>query len=293
MRKPFNLRSFISFCLFFSIAWLLITGSVLYISPPGRIANWDSWTLLGFTKRQWQAQHTIFSYTFVIIAIIHIFTLNWKNLWSYIKLKTRSGIRRQKELGLSILLIFMIFFATSFSLPPFWSFYELGDHLKHSWENKTVEAPMPHAEALTIKEFSEKIVTQTPEEIIQLLREAEIDVINSNQTIAEIAENNEKSPAQLFRIIQGQQTARSGERFGPGEGRSRGNSKAATGSGNGYGRMTVSELALSFQHTPEEVIDVLKKEGIQAGKDETIRDIATNNAILPHSLVQLILEKFE
>jgi len=75
-KQKFHTRSFISFCLFITILWLLISGTVLYIAPPGRVAHWQHWTLFGFDKDQWQAQHTMFSDVFVIITVIHIFFLN-------------------------------------------------------------------------------------------------------------------------------------------------------------------------------------------------------------------------
>lgn len=192
---------------------------------------------------------------------------------------------------MATLLILLIFFSTSLYLPPFWSFYQLGNDLKQGWEEKTNEAPMPHAEALSITEFADRIVEMTPEEIIQRLKAESIEVINSEQTIADVAEKNGKSPAELFRIIQGREAG--GSRLSRGQGRRNDAVDPSSGLRRGYGRMTIVEVAASIQHSPEEVIEILKKEGIAAKEDETIRDIASANNMYPGALVKLLFEKFD
>jgi hypothetical protein len=63
-KRKFNLRSFTSFTLVISTLIMSWSGFILYIAPPGRIANWGTWKLMLFTKSEWQALHTIFSYLF-------------------------------------------------------------------------------------------------------------------------------------------------------------------------------------------------------------------------------------
>lgn len=80
MKKKFSWKSFISFGLFFYFFVIFFSGIILYIAPPGRIANWTNWELIGLTKSQWQTMHTNFSYLFAILSIFHLFTANsaWK-----------------------------------------------------------------------------------------------------------------------------------------------------------------------------------------------------------------------
>jgi len=59
------------------------------MSPPGRYAHWVNWEIWGFSKESWQAIHTVFSYTFVILSVFHLFTINWKVFLSYFKKKSR------------------------------------------------------------------------------------------------------------------------------------------------------------------------------------------------------------
>jgi len=169
MRRGFHYRSFVSFLLLFSIVWLLISGTILCISPSGRVAHWQHWTLFGFEKDQWQAQHIIFSYFFVIITIFHIFSLNWRNLWSYAKVKTKSGFRKKKEFLVATVLVFIAFFGTSFEVPPFSSFSELGETITHSWEEEQRKGPIPHTENLTLNEISTDYLKIDEEEIVKKL----------------------------------------------------------------------------------------------------------------------------
>ena len=70
-------RSFISFLLTWSFAILIVSGIVLYIAPHGRVAHWVNWRLLGLTKDNWAAIHTIIGYLFMIVAVVH-FVFNYR-----------------------------------------------------------------------------------------------------------------------------------------------------------------------------------------------------------------------
>ena len=45
-RRRFALRAMTSVLLTCSFAMLLVSGYVLFIAPPGRIANWNGWKAL-------------------------------------------------------------------------------------------------------------------------------------------------------------------------------------------------------------------------------------------------------
>jgi hypothetical protein len=76
MKNKFSWKAFISFGLTYSFIIIIVSGVMLYMSPPGRYAHWVNWKILGFTKEGWQAIHTVFSYTFVILSIFHLFSIN-------------------------------------------------------------------------------------------------------------------------------------------------------------------------------------------------------------------------
>ncbi len=282
MNKRFHYRSFVTFLLLFSIVWLLISGTILYVSPSGRVANWQHWTLLGFEKSQWQAQHIIFSYFFIIISIFHIFSLNWRVLWSYAKLKRKSGFRKKKELLAATVLILISFFGTSFEFPPFSSFSELGETITHSWEEDQRKGPVPHTEELTINEISTDYLKIDEEEVIKKLEANGILVNSESKTLLDIAADNGKSPSEIYALLVPRAQQRSG-----GGNSGRGNS----GNGNssrGYGRLTIDDIADDLNVTTEEIISRLKKNDIEAKSGQNIRDIATENGLHPSEISGMI-----
>lgn len=262
-----------TFLLLLSIVWLLISGTILYVSPSGRVANWQHWTLFGFEKSQWQAQHIIFSYFFIIISIFHIFSLNWRILWSYAKLKTKSGFRKKKELLAASVLILISFFGTSFELPPFSSFSELGETITHSWEEEQRKGPIPLTEDLTLNEISTDYLKIDEEEVIKKLEANGISVNSESKTLLDIAADNGKSPADIYSMLVPRAQQRSG-----GENSGRGNS------GRGYGRMTIEDIADDLNVTTEEIITRLKKNDIEAKSGQSIRDIATEYSLHPSEI---------
>ena len=282
MKKRFHYRSLVSFLLFFSIVLLLITGTAIFVSPPGRVAHWQHWTLFGFDKEQWQAQHTMFSYIFVIISAFHIFSLNWRNLWSYVKLKSNAGFRKKREFLIATALILMVFFGTSFELPPFSSFSELGETIKHSWEEEQSKAPIPHTEDFTLNEISSKYLDST--EVIKKLVANGILISDESQTLKEIAVENGRSPAEIYSILVSRPQQRSG-RGDSGRGAS-----GRENSGRGYGRMTVEDIADELNVDTDEIIKILKKNNIEAKPGQTIRDIASDYDLHPSEISGMIRE---
>jgi hypothetical protein len=59
--KKFKWRGMMTLLLVLAVLLDIISGVILYITPPGRFANWTDWTLWGLNKHEWGAIHTIFS----------------------------------------------------------------------------------------------------------------------------------------------------------------------------------------------------------------------------------------
>jgi len=129
MKKRFNFRSFTALVIFWSFIMETISGVVLYIVPPGRVANWTNWKLLGLTKDAWGAVHTIFGLVFLIFALIHIYK-NWKPLLNYMKTKIKAGLKARQELAVSLLLTLVVGVATVAGVPPFSSIMDWGEKIK-------------------------------------------------------------------------------------------------------------------------------------------------------------------
>jgi hypothetical protein len=270
VNKKFSWKIFVSFSLFLSFLVIFISGLILYVAPAGRVSNWVNWKLFGFTKEQWQAMHTLFSYTFVVLSILHLFTYNWKTFWYYIKTKTKAGLNKKRELYTSILLFVLIFGGTYFEIPPFSSTMDLGAYLKESWEDKKDVAPIPHAELLTLEELSKQIEGVDLSQMENRLKNNHIKYENTEQTLSEIAKVNNLAPIEIYKIV----TKSASEIEGK--------------AGGGIGRKTISDFATENGKNTDSLLVILKNAGYEAKADQTLKEIADEYDIKPYDLYELI-----
>lgn len=275
MEKKFFWKSFVSFSLAWSFLIILISGIVLYIAPPGRVANWTDWTLVGFSKSGWQAIHTIFSYTFVILSVFHLFTLNWKIFWHYFTSKAATGLNKQMELITSVILIIFVFTGTYFNIQPFKAVIDFGEWTTESWETKDEQAPVPHAETLTIKELSAKYVQMSADSILLLVNQKGLIADSVGQTILEISELNNLTPAELYSII----IPNSSDSSIKTENKSQ---------FQGFGRKTMTEVAKELGKDVNTLIDVLKKNDIDANPTDILKEVAESAGKTPLEILELL-----
>ncbi len=278
MKNKFFWKSFVSFSLLWSFVIILVSGSVLYISPPGRVANWTVWTLFGFSKASWQAIHTIFSYSFVILSVFHLFVLNWKVFWLYLVTKKSNGLNKSKEFLVSIVLVIVVFIGTYFNIQPFRAVINFGKWTSESWETKAEQAPVPHAEILTIRELSGKYINTSADSILLLIRQKGLTADSIGQTILRISELNNITPAKLYSIIDPK------------------NKNAAIKTDHkpqmqGLGRKTIGDIAKELGKDVNEVIEVLSKNKIKANPDDKIKDIAESAGKAPTEILEIIRKK--
>jgi len=200
--KPFSWRAFISLGLFVSFLMLIVSGIVLYLAPPGRVANWTDWQLLGLSKQAWQNQHTIFSFTFALLSIFHLFSINWKAFWSYIAAKTHAGLGKPFEI-FSILLLAMFFgIGTFMQIQPFSAVIDFGKSLSESWEEPQSQPPIPHTERMTLKEISDQFASgESPESLRGKLEKEGIRVTSLDQTLKNIGSENNTSAQKVYELL--------------------------------------------------------------------------------------------
>lgn len=267
MKKKFSWKVFISFGLTYSFFIIFITGVILYIAPPGRYANWVNWKILGFTKAGWQALHTTFSYTFVILSIFHLFTVNWKAFWSYLKLKKQKGLNKKREFYISTILTIAFSLGIIYAVPPLKYVMDLGEYFTASWEKEEEEPPIPHAELLTLVELAEQMKLSSVDEITNKLTVHGIKFNNTGQTLIEIAKINETTPLEIYDQI----SKKSG----------------AQKQGSGIGRKTLEDFAGEVGKSADEVMQILQENGIKAEKGQTLRDIGDSNNMPPRDIFEL------
>ena len=281
MKKvKFKFRAFTALIVLWSFIVENVTGIVLYIVPPGRIAHWTNWKLWGFTKEQWGALHTIFGYLFLIFAVIHIY-YNWKAIMNYIKQKIKAGLRMRVELGISLVLIILVFVATAISLPPFSTVMDFGTKMKNSWEESRQEPFIPHAESMNIEEFAKQI-GMPMERAEKILKNNGINVRDTSSTIQDIAIDNNTSPVALYEILKTELPSEEKKKLEDIT------TLKKQGAGGGYGWKTLENLAQELDIPIQDIMEFLQSKGIDAKKDEVIRNVADKNGLKAYELVDMI-----
>jgi len=275
MQKKFSWKSFISFGLFFFFFIIFFSGVILFIAPPGRIANWTDWQLIGLTKSQWQTMHTNFSYSFAILSILHLFTINWKVFWSYVKSKARSGLNRKREFYLSLLLTVVFFFGAIYLLPPFSSVMNLGDRFKQSWEEEYESPPIPHTEEFTIAHLSAEILKVPEENILTKLNELGIEVESVEQSLKELALQVDLSPREIFNVLSPSSQGQGGRMQ----------------QGRGLGRKSLKIIAEENDIPIKEILLLLEQEGIEATEEDVMRDLADRYNMSPSAILKILNQK--
>lgn len=273
----FNLRSFTSFALVISTLIMSWSGFILYVAPPGRIANWGTWKLMLFTKAEWQALHTIFSYLFFILVVIHLFFVNWRTFLTYFKSKLKAGLNKKWELASAVIVTVFIFIGTLQSWTPFSPVMKFGEKLKESWEGDFKTPPVLHMEIYTVEKLAFDFDSIAPEEIIKTLNENNINVSDVKQTLKEIANNNKTTPAAIYDIL----TTKFKKHSGPVNGEVP----------QGIGKYTVGSTAKTSGKELSVLIKILKEKGIDADAETSLRTIADKLGVTPRDVYTMLTTK--
>ena len=271
-KKRFNWRAWTTFVVIVSFIVDTISGIILYISPPGRVANWTNWSIWGLDKGDWEAIHTIFGYILLIIVGIHLF-YNWKMFMSFIWSKIRKALNLKWELAAAILINLLIFVGTLWDIPPFSTTMNLGERFKESWEeSKAVAAPVRQAQDLSLQEFAASI--QAPaDQILSALRSKGLEVKNVQQTLEEIAKENRTSPDKLYEAMKS-------EGVKP--------SVPQAIQGTGLGRKTLDTICSEKDLSIDEVLSRLKEKGIEAKASDRLKDISGRYDKTPMEIFAII-----
>ena len=254
--KKFSWKAFVSFYIVFSFLVLGLSGIVLYIAPPGRIANWSIWRLVALSKAQWQAVHTIFALLFLVAGAFHLY-FNWKVLMAYLKTKMHEGMRMKREVLAASVGGLVLVVATIAGLPPFSTVMDVGDDLKNAWAAPTNEPPIPHAEELTIAKLAETAKIPVDKAWTNLEQHGVV-VDDRELTVGEIAERNGITPQQVYQRIQSEDAK----------------SQVTVSASGGWGRKTVAQVCEQFNVPVATGVARLAEAGFEAASDTPIKDLA-------------------
>ncbi len=273
-RGKFNFRVFTSMMLFWTFMCLIVSGTVLYMAPPGRIANWTRWQLLVLTKEQWQAVHILAALAFLVGGLFHLLKFNWKAFIAYLKRKTESRLQFRRELLYSLLLFLGVMAGTIAEQPPFSAVMAGAESLRNSWEEPATSPPMAHMEELTLRQLEENLQLE-PGQIQDLLRAQGIAGAAMEETLKDVAERYDRSPQEVYAQLQ--QHAGGGPDNG-----------AVHPTGGGQGFKTLAQFCGELPLATETALERLRARGIEAGEQERLRDIADRHKIKPYELIEIL-----
>jgi hypothetical protein len=263
-------RAFVTFYVVLSFVIIALSGVVLYISPPGRIANWSEWTFLLLTKSSWQAVHTIFTFLFVAAIGVHL-CFNWRVIVAYVRTKLDEGMRRRRELALASALAATVLVLTVAGVPPFRTVMTAGESVKNSWATPASEPPAPHAELWTLSKLAD--TARIPlDQALANLKQAGMAPSSPDVTLAALAEHHKVTPQEVYRAAIRDATP----------------APVPLVEGSGLGRRSVREVCEQVNLSVSAGLERLRQQGIEAAPASTIRELATRSGRRPIDIVTLL-----
>lgn len=289
MLKPgyrFQLRPFTSVLIAFSFLMLAVSGTVLFMAPPGRVANWTDWQILGLTKHEWGGLHIWFALLSVIGALLHLF-FNLRPMLNYFKGRiTRRMAFRPEWVG-AVILCIGVFIGTKSGLVPFATLLAFNEQVKNSWEDTRTSAPIPHAELLTLGALAEQVKVPY-ETAAERLQNQGFGNLAPDKVIADIARSFSVSPQRIYEVISG--SAGHGRGFQEGKGSGQGNSPGSHGgSYSGVGRQTLADYCANKGIDLQQALARLEEAKIKVSAEQTLREIALANGYdRPYKVLEIV-----
>lgn len=197
MNNKFNWQSFISIGLLLSFIVMLISGIVLYIAPEGSLSRWIGWDILNLSKKQWEYQHTIFSYLFILFSIFHVFKINWSYLISYFVIEKFKMINL-KEIIVAVLITVFIFLGTLFNWSPFKNVIQFGNKISDSYVEDVEMPNIPDAEKLSLKDFAKEVFNISYSDLVSNLEKFNFDKVDENSTVIDFCNLNNITPKEFY-----------------------------------------------------------------------------------------------
>jgi hypothetical protein len=280
--RRFSGRAFVSVTTALSFVAMSITGIVLFVMPPGRIAYWTGWKMLALTKDQWDGLHIWFSLIFMVAAVLHLY-LNWRSFLNYFRHKVRKAFALRSEWAMALLLCGVVGGGTLARLGPFSSLLTWNQAVKRSWETPAGQAPIPHAELMTLHELAQKTERLEIASMTGNLQAAGIEVPSPDVVLGDLAKSAGTTPRQLYAIATGQSGT---PRIGGG----RGAKRQGQSGGYGIGRLTLRQYCQQQNVDLEKAVQTLRDRGFRPAPDLTLRDIAVSGGIHPSAMRDVLAE---
>jgi len=293
-----KIRRVVSLTMFLGFAAMVYTGLMLFLTPHGRVAYWNSWRLGGLSKDQYAQLHTTFMLVFIVAGVWHL-VLNWGAIKTYLKTRARKWRLFTPEFDVALALIALFAVGTLTLLPPWSTLLAWQGSIKDYWERRDGAPPWGHAEENTLSRFTRGLVdwerldggrqvSLSVEDALAALRAEGLTVRDEKQRLVDIAEANDTTPGRLMEILRAAAT--------PIEPSESPGATADPAAGpfptpySGVGRMSLAqycekyglELAELQAHLPE---------GVAADPDRTFRELAEELETDPKGVIDLLNER--
>ena len=256
---------------------MLVTSIILFIAPQGRVAYWADWRLWGLTKTDWGNIHINLGLLFLIALSVHIY-YNWKPLISYLKNKAKQIKLFTPEFNLAFVITVGFIFGAYFLVPPFGWVMSLNEHFKDAGAEKYGEPPYGHAELSSLQTFAKKMKLDLARSI-ELLDKAGYGVEDGNITLAAIGRQYHIPPQLVYETIKPALIAST----------KKSDTKSLPESPiPGTGNLTLADFCTQHKLNMKRVVRELKKQGIEASEDLTLKKIAANNETSPSDIYERI-----
>lgn len=263
-----------------SLAFVLmvLTSTILYIVPQGRVAYWADWHLWGLTKTDWGNIHINLGLLFLIALFLHIY-YNWKPLISYLKNKAKQIKVFTPEFNSALAITIVFILGTYFLVPPFSWVMSLNEHFKDTGAEKYGEPPYGHAELSSLQTFTKKMNLGLTKSM-ELLDKAGYPIENSEITLEKIGRQYNIPPQLIYETIKPAvtKTAQTSES----------SSSLPESAPPGTGNLTLADFCTQYNLNMKLVVRELKKEGIKVSEELTLKKIAAQNKIGPTDVYERI-----
>ena len=302
--RRFQWRALVSVLITAGFLALVVTGAILFICPPGRIANWTDWRLFGLRKAQWSGLHVWFAALFVLGGVFHVI-YNWRPLLTYFKNRITKGFAFRREWIAALVVCGGLAAGTLAEVPPFKSLIAWGEDFRQGWEKDGTRAPVAHAELLTLAELAAKANVE-PAAALERLEKRGWKGFNEKSVVKDIAASAGVPAQRIYEAIGwtgSEQGARGGGHGGggggegnrgggPGGGFGQGGGPGGGGGQGGFGRRTVDQTCADEGIAVPEALARLKDKGVEVQPGATLREASEkSNGLNPRQILDIIRGK--
>ncbi|MEJ2135092.1 MAG: DUF4405 domain-containing protein [Desulfofustis sp.] len=274
-----NIRKITSMTMLLSLVVLILNSIILYVVPEGRVAYWADWKFFGLTKGDWSAQHTTVGFLFLFAGLLHIY-YNWKPIVAYMKNRARQVKIFTGSFNIALVLTAIFVIGTYYNIPPMSTILAFSESVKDNASETYGEPPYGHAESSSLQMFAKRENLDL-EKSVELLKDAGITVTGPQDTLKVIAQINNRSPQQIYEIIQPAKLAAE-------PGLQTAAARFPDAPESGWGKKKLSEACAEYGLNLNRTLQGLSDRGLVAEAEMNIKEIAAANDTDPMGIFEAL-----